>query len=68
MNIEERQQAVQAPQGTYASPVPDRSEASAPRSHSEKLPAGRSAGPPEAPFLALFLLLIPQNPDVIAAR
>jgi hypothetical protein len=40
MNIDERQHAVQVPQGTAGPPFPDRNEASAPRSHSEKLPAG----------------------------
>jgi hypothetical protein len=45
MNMEERQHAVQAPQGTAVPPFPDRNEASAPRSHLEKLPAGSSSLP-----------------------
>jgi hypothetical protein len=40
MNMEERQQPVQAPQGTSAPPFRDFREASVLRSHSEKLPAG----------------------------
>jgi hypothetical protein len=44
MNIDERQHPLQAPQGTSAPPFPDCMEAWVTRSHSEKLPAGSSAG------------------------
>src|ERR1700733_174205 len=46
MNIEERQHAVQSPHGTAAWPFPDGNEAAAPRSHSEKSPAGTPTGSP----------------------
>jgi hypothetical protein len=49
MNMEERQHPRQLPQGTSAPPFPDRSEASMPRSHAEKLPAGTGATSPEGP-------------------
>jgi hypothetical protein len=39
MNMEDRQHPRQSPHGTFAAPVPDRSNASVPRSQSEKLPA-----------------------------
>jgi hypothetical protein len=44
MNMEERQHAVQAPHGTAGAAVPDSNETSAPRSHSEKSPAGTARG------------------------
>jgi len=59
MNREERQHAVQVPQGTVAPPFPDRNDASVSRSHSEKSPAGTTVSPPEASSLTLFLSLIP---------
>lgn len=54
MNMEERQHAVQVPQGTAAPPSSDRNEASAPRSHSEKFPAGTR----EAPWIEVDTLTI----------